>query len=160
MGFNSDLVFFPEIGVGMFVVGNRSPAAMHGAVRARLMEVLFDLPEEAESNLAHNLEEMKKAIGKAAEMVDDDAVPKSVFGRYRSERLGSLTVRPKGARAIFDVGEWQAEMAPVDPEDRKGAYVLTSGVLQGMLLLDQEHEGKPALVLKHSQTDYVFVKAP
>lgn len=33
MGFNSDLVFFPDLGIGLFIVGNRSPTAISGALQ-------------------------------------------------------------------------------------------------------------------------------
>lgn len=159
MGFNSDLVFFPEIGVGMFIAGNRSPSLLNGAVRARLLEILFDLPEKTGAKLAHDVKEVKRVLGESASKVSKAPVPRDLVGSYTSDRLGSMSIRAAADGAvILDVGEWQTTLAVVDPKERANALMITSGVLQGAILLRQDVDGAPALVLKHSQTDYIFRK--
>src|SRR5207302_9933930 len=58
MGFNSDLVFFPELGLGLFLVANRSPAVMATALRERLTELLFDLEPRTKSSLEARIREI------------------------------------------------------------------------------------------------------
>jgi hypothetical protein len=58
----------------------------------------------------------------------------------------------------LDVGEWKAGIAVLDPKERVDTLVLTDGPLQGMLLWQEQRQGNPVLLLRDSQTDYVFEK--
>jgi CubicO group peptidase (beta-lactamase class C family) len=160
IGFSSNLVFFPELDLGLFVVTNRNVSVgFHGFVQRRMFELMFDAVEpRAERDLTHSMVELDKELGKQASMVTELPLPKSVYGRYRSKLLGDMKITAKGKGAVMDVGEWKAAVAVYAPKERADTLVLADGPLQGLLLHQEEREGKPVLVLKHSQTDYVFEK--
>jgi hypothetical protein len=156
MGFNTDLVFFPEIGAGLFIAANRSPANLSGALRQRLIELLFELEPRAKAELEHNLREMRRLLGEAKAKASSEPVPDELLGRYQSAELGRVTLARRGCGVELDAGEWRATVAVLQPDERPKTLLLTSSVLQGTTLQWRDRDGKPELVLKHSQTDYVF----
>lgn len=156
MGFNADLTFYPELGVGIFVVANRSAAGVLGPIRNRLFELLFDQPEKAEQNFTKRLEQIKAIHAASAEKVSKLPVPEALLGRYESPRLGPLTISKTPEGVQIDAGEWQGGLAVNDPEDRAETLIITSGVMQGMTMQYTLSEGAPRLILRHAQSDYVF----
>ncbi len=154
MGFNTLLVFYPEIQVGLFVVANRSPAAMNGRVRELLLETLFETEPRAIAGLKKNFSEMTRLMNEGREKVSDKVVPPSLLGRYESPRLGPIRLVSKNGKVELDAGEWAADVAMADETDQPNSLIMTSGPMQGARLLIED--GK--LVLKHSQTDYTFVR--
>lgn len=121
---------------------------------------MFDqLEPRAESLLAHYLGEFDKQLAKQAAWASNEPIPKEVLGTYRSERLGDMRiVAQAGGGALIDVGEWRAVLTVFDPKERPDTLLISSGPLEGITLFREERDGKPVLVLKHSQTDYVFEK--
>lgn len=159
IGFNSDLVFFPEIGVGLFIAGNRSPAAMTGAVRARLFELLFDLEPRSDGDHEQNIAELRRLIGLELTKTIDAPVADALLGTYDGGVLGAIQlVRDAEGRVVLDAGEWKGRLAVYDPKERPDALLLVSGPARGTALQIVEREGKKALMIKHSQTDYVLTK--
>ncbi|MFN3200423.1 MAG: serine hydrolase domain-containing protein [Bradymonadia bacterium] len=158
MGFNSDLLFFPDLGVGFFVVANRSPAMLHGAVKTRLLELLFDQPEEIEGKLTQELFQTQRLLNEQSSKVSKAPFPDALLGTYHSPRLGPLKVSRVKDAVMMDAGEWSGTLAVYSPEDRADTVIITSGVMQGMLLYHGQVDGVPTLTLKHSQSDYVFTQ--
>lgn len=159
IGFNSDLVFFPEIGVGLFIVANRSPAAMNGAVRARLIELLFDLEPRIDADHEKDTAELRRLMGLELAKATDAPVADDLLGAYDGGVLGAITIaRDAEGRAVLDAGEWKGRLALYDPQERPDTLLLVSGPVRGTTLQITERDGKKALLLKHSQTDYVLTK--
>ncbi|MEM6792265.1 MAG: serine hydrolase domain-containing protein [Myxococcota bacterium] len=156
MGFNSDVVVFPEIGVGFFISSNRSPASITKGVRARLLEVLFSLEPRAEAQLAHQLEEAKRQREALLATTDDTPVATELLGTYAHPRLGRVVVRRRGERTELDAGEWSAEVRNVRPDERDGAILVVTGPLRGLTVLADAEAS--TLTIRHQQKEYVLTK--
>jgi CubicO group peptidase (beta-lactamase class C family) len=64
-GFSADATFFPQHGVAFVMLTNAQAAnAYIGAVRRRLVELMFDATEEAEKTLAFGIKQQAEAIKK------------------------------------------------------------------------------------------------
>jgi CubicO group peptidase (beta-lactamase class C family) len=158
LGFNADVAFFPDIGVGLFLVANRSPAAIAEALRLRLFELLFRLSPRAKTDAKHRLGEMRRLFAEQRAKVSSATVPDELLGRYTSDRLGPIVLARRDRDVELDAGEWRARVALLDAKERPRTLIVASGPLQGLTLAWRGDDAKRELVLKHSQTDYVFTR--
>lgn len=158
IGFNSDVAFFPELGVGLFIVGNRSPTPMTREVRERLLELLFDLPAKVEGKHVHNLAEMKRSLVELSAKASKDPVAAELMGTYHNDRLGTVVLKTTPKGAMLDAGEWMGRLAVFDPKERPNTLLLLDGLLKGLTFQVQTKEGKKSLLLTASQSDYVFTR--
>ncbi len=157
MGFNSDLVVFPDLGLGMFIVANRSPGAMATAARERLSEILFELDARAEGALGQRLSEMRRLEAEEKAKVAAQPVPDELAGRYTNARLGAIELKKGAAGMTFDAGEWHCDIGVFNPDERPNTLLLTSGPLQGITFQPQKQkDGKSALLFKAQQSEYLF----
>ena len=101
-GFSADATFFPEHGLGLVVLTNAAAAnAYTGAVRRRLVELLFDADEEAEKALAFGIKQTEEAIKKQMEeitLTPDAAFVDPLLGTWTNPRLGTIEIRRDGTR--------------------------------------------------------------
>lgn len=162
-GFSSDAIFFPEHGVGLVVLTNAAGAGGYvGAVRRKLVELLFDANEEAEKQLAfgiNQLDEVMKKRSSEITMQPDDAFVEPLVGAWTTSGLGEIRIVRDGNRYIFDAGEWKSTLG--EHTDRSGArrIILTSPPLAGLTFWPQNNEGRPALLLETGQQKYWFERA-
>lgn len=156
MGFNSDLVVFPEIGVGLFVVGNRSPSVLSSATRGRLLELLFQADIGAERKHAHTLSELQSLAEQGQKQLSADPIPDAWHGTYKNSLLGTVILRKAQVRSTFDAGEWQADAQMVAPGEMPNTFILSNGPLAGLKLTFTDTDGRRQLLLKASQSEYVF----
>jgi CubicO group peptidase (beta-lactamase class C family) len=165
LGFTSDMFFLPEQGVGVVVLTNAGAAnTFRNTVKRRLVEILFDAPEEAAQNLAFSVDRIKQAHDK--DLAEITAQPEAAWyeglaGSYQSVDLGTLTIRKDGksGKYLLDVGEWQSSFGMRKASD--GAQLLT--------LLDAPWAGfdfhignlgdKKTLIVDLPQHKYVFEPA-
>jgi CubicO group peptidase (beta-lactamase class C family) len=161
-GYQSDMLWLPEHGVGAVILTNGKLGGVLQAVfRRKLLEVLFDGRSEAEASLAaaakSNLEELAaERKQQLAIPADPDEVAK-LAPKYKSAELGEITVKKAGTSTVFDMGEWKAEVASRKNTDGTVSFVITSPELQGLdFLIGKGADGKPTLTLRDAQHEYVF----
>ncbi len=101
-GFSADATFFPEHGIGFVMLTNAQAANGYiGAVRRRLVELLFDANEEAEKGLAFGIKQQAETIKKQLTeitMTPEAAFVEPVLGRWTNPRLGAIEIRREGDR--------------------------------------------------------------
>jgi CubicO group peptidase (beta-lactamase class C family) len=116
-GFTSELALLPDAGAGIVILTNAGRANdFVQAVRARFLELLFDLPQthHAGALIARDGAECRAAEWAGAPPVEA-AMAMAAEGRYRSDVLGEVSLRRDGDRLIFDIGEMAGEVR-TDPQ--------------------------------------------
>jgi CubicO group peptidase (beta-lactamase class C family) len=162
-GFTADATFFPEHNLGMVILTNAAASnAYAGAVRRRLVELLLDANEEAQTNLAFSVKQLGVAIAKQLEeitMTADPSFVQPLVGEWRNARLGPIAIRPEGQGFVLDAGEWKAPVG--EHKDKSGArkIILTAPPFAGFAFWPQENEGRPALLFETAQQKYRFERA-
>ncbi|NKX44654.1 serine hydrolase domain-containing protein [Roseicyclus persicicus] len=153
-GFTSELAFLPEAGAGIVILTNAGRANdFVQAVRARFLELLFDLPPVHHAGaLIARAEAARRAADWAGAVPVDPVAAERAVGRYRSDVLGEITLRRDGARLIFDIGEMAGEVR-VDPR-QPDRWILWEGPLFPMPLAQDPATG--ALIFGEGATHYVF----
>ena len=163
-GFSADATFYPEHGIGLVVLTNAAAAnAYTGAVRRKLVELLFDANEEAEKGLAFSIKQLGAVIKKQLEeitMKPDPAFVEPLVGTWTNSRLGAIEIRREGDGFTLDAGEWTAPVG--EHKDQSGArkIILTGPPFVGLAFWSQKNEGKPALLFETAQQKYWFERPP
>ncbi len=160
MGFSSGMFFMPEQQVGAVILTNAQGAgAFTGAVRRRLMELLFDGKAEAQETLTTNLNLWKEISKKGLENVSfspDRNWLSKIAGTYANKSLGTVTIRLSGEKAILDASEWKSPVAQKTEKDGVRKLILTNSPVAGLEFIPEEHAGKTTLKLETAQQKYVF----
>ena len=162
-GFSADATFFPEHGVGFVMLTNAQAAnAYMGAVRRRLVELLFDANEEAEKGLAFGIKQQAENIKKQlAEITQtpDAAFVDPILGRWGNPRLGTIELRREGSGVILDVGEWKSTVGEHKDQSGVRRLVTTGPPFVGFAFWPQSG-AKPTLLFETAQQKYVFERMP
>jgi CubicO group peptidase (beta-lactamase class C family) len=133
-GFTSELALLPDAGAGIVILTNAGRANdFVQAVRARFLEVLFDLPQthHAGALIARTEADRRAAEWAGAPPVEAETAM-AAEGRYRSDVLGEASLRRDGDRLIFDIGEMAGEVR-TDPQ-RGDRWIVWEGPLFTMPL--------------------------
>ncbi|NNU80431.1 beta-lactamase family protein [Halovulum dunhuangense] len=153
-GFTSELAFLPEAGAGIVILTNAGRANdFVQAVRARFLELLFDLPEthHAGAMIARAEADRRAGAWAQAQPVPPETAG-AAEGRYRSGVLDEVTLRREGDRLLFDIGEFAGEVR-VDPQ-RPDRWIIWDGPLFTRPLVFDPVAG--SLVFGEGAARYVF----
>jgi CubicO group peptidase (beta-lactamase class C family) len=163
-GFSADATFFPEHGIGFVMLTNAQAAnAYIGAVRRRLVELLFDANEEAEQGLAFGIKQQAESIKKQlAEitMTPGAGFVDPVLGRWSNARLGTIELKRDGAGITLDAGEWKAAVGEHKDSTGVRRLITTGPPFVGFAFWPQSDAGKPTLLFETAQQKYVFERVP
>lgn len=160
LGFNADMFFFPEHGVGAILLTNVDGAGpfLH-SVRRRLLEVMFDGRPEAQQDLEFSLKRREETSAKELEKLaltpDADWV-RTLVGQYESKELGQIAIEYDGTKATLNTGEWKSTFGQQKEEDGRSKIVLLDPPFMGFDFLADVKGGKPILTLEKPQHKYVF----
>jgi CubicO group peptidase (beta-lactamase class C family) len=159
-GYHSDMIWFPEHGVGAVILTNSdSGALLRVPFLRKLAVVLFDGKPEAEEQLRVAALQRKADLAKRRERLVVPADAKEVgklAERYVSTGLGELNVRKDHSAVIFDVGEWKSTVASRKNDDLTISFITIDPTISGFEFVVTEKEGKRALVIRDAQHEYVF----
>jgi CubicO group peptidase (beta-lactamase class C family) len=162
-GFTADATLFPEHGVALVVLTNAASAnAYTGAVRRRLVELLLDANEEAETQLAFGIKQLGVQIEKQLEEITlkpDPQFVQPLAGAWKNPRLGTIDIRREGEGFLLDAGEWKAPVGEHTDKAGTRRIILTGPPFAGLAFWPQEHEGRPALLFETAQQKYWFERA-
>lgn len=158
-GFHSDMFWIPEAGVGAVILTNSDRGIpLRGAVRRKLLEVLYDGKPQAEAELAKGDENFRAthATERALITVPADAeVAAALAERYVNPALGSITVVRKGKTTVFDFGEWKSEVASrKHPDGSVSVFTISPGVAGFEFVVGSGAD--KTLVLRDAQHTYEF----
>jgi CubicO group peptidase (beta-lactamase class C family) len=160
LGFTSDLFLFPEHGLGAVVLSNAAGAnALRGAIKRRLIEILYDAPEEARTNLEFALARQKEVTErelKKVTLAPDAAWLESIAGDYREEGLGLVRVRRQGKRGVLDAGEWRSALGKFVENDGTVMAMLLDPPLAGFTAIVGDRDGRRTLTINTGQKQYVL----
>jgi CubicO group peptidase (beta-lactamase class C family) len=159
-GFSADATFFPEHGVAFIMLTNAQAAnAYMGAVRRRLVELLFDANEEAEKGLAFGIKQQAENIKKQLSeitMTPDAVFVDPVLGAWTNPRLGTIEFRREGTGITLDVGEWKTTVGEHKDQSGVRRLVTTGPPFVGFAFWPQTPGGKSTLLFETAQQKYVF----
>jgi CubicO group peptidase (beta-lactamase class C family) len=160
LGFQSDMIWLPEHGVGAVILTNADAGALlRGPLLRRMLEVLFDGKPEAEAQLRVAAKQYWAQIGKMRERLVVPAEAETLAARYKSPQLGSLTVRREAGKVMFDFDEWSTIVASRRNDDGTLSFISADPGLLGFFdFVVAERDGRRALVARAAQQEYVFTE--
>jgi CubicO group peptidase (beta-lactamase class C family) len=163
IGFHSDMMWFPEQGVGAVVLTNADPGwLVRTMFRRKLIEVLFDARPEAAEGIAAQAQAHYidlQADRRLLSVPADPALAAQLARRYENAALGSATVRTTGQGVVFDFGEWSSEVASRRNADGTWSAVTIAPGLNGYeFVLGMTEAGKRSLVIRDGQHEYQLVE--
>jgi CubicO group peptidase (beta-lactamase class C family) len=162
LGFTSELAFLPEHGIGIAILTNEQGSVLNTAVRARLMELLFEQEFETEELLGFQFEQIEEALAEFQESlieeIDEEAIAPYI-GSYTHEALGELTLALEDGILTADAGEFQVEIRATENDEGEIQYIATSQPLAGLPIeFSGAEEGQPVIVLGTGVVEYTFEK--
>lgn len=157
IGYHSDMMWLPEHGVGAVVLTNGDPGwLIRNSFRRKLLEVLFDGRQEADTHLASDARRFADHLAADRKLVSvpaDAEVVAALAPRYASDTLGPITVVRSGASTIFDFGEWRSEVASRrNPDGSVSLLTIAPGVLGFEFVVGAGR----TLTLRDAQHEYTF----
>jgi hypothetical protein len=174
LGFNSQVTFLPDAGFGVVILTNGGLGAkiFTLAVRFRLLELLFDQPQEYDAIAVQDLDAQTKAFAEMrTELRPVDAAAVTPWqGRYTNKAMGDVTLLLSDGKLVLDAGAYRSELrAQVNKAGKTVGYGFIDAPLAGpgmMVTLRRDSGGRPEMVLTvegevpsaqgGSATDYVF----
>jgi CubicO group peptidase (beta-lactamase class C family) len=161
-GFTSDLAFLPDEKLGIVILSNGQGAnAFTGAVRSRILELVFGQPFDGETSFAFTLDFLKKNLAKQAPMFKklDTSAVESYLGTFTQPVLGDVTLSLKDGKLMLDAGDFATELRMKQDEDGKVTYVTFDAPVAGLPFeLKKDDSGQPILVMNWPPDSYKFVR--
>ena len=163
-GFTADATFFPEHGLGLVILTNAAAANGYtGAVRRRLIEIVFDANPEAEQQLAFGIKQLAESLKKQmaeVTMSPDPAFVEPLAGKWTNPRLGTIEIRRDATGFTLDAGEWRSTIAEHKDPSGTRRIILGAPPFAGMAFWPQPNEGKTMLLFETAQQKYWFERLP
>ena len=157
-GFGSDVTFFPDLDLGIFIVGNRIPdGAVLALAKQRLLELVFDTNLGAEEKARERLNLRAESLATGRSKLADGLPPAALLGSYRNADLGPVTLRREGDRMILDAGEWTSTLRAIQASESPNTLLLLGGPGDG-LPLRYELSDPPVLITSDGQHEYRFTR--
>jgi CubicO group peptidase (beta-lactamase class C family) len=161
-GYKSNIYLLPDAGVGAVLLTNSdSGRQLLRPFLRRLVELVYDAKPEAEEDVrasAAKLRQEHAAWRAQLNVPADPARSAMLASHYHSPELGDLTVRKNGSQIIFNVGEWQTEVATRKETDGTVSFVSIAPGMQDLPFVVEEGDGKRRLIVRDGQHEYVFTE--
>src|SRR5260370_34848975 len=114
-GYKSDIIFFPDSGIGAVILTNSDNGGMMlRPFMRRLLEIAFDGKPEAVADVAAAAARHKAYLAKERERLGapaDALLVKQLATRYTSKEVGGMAGVKKDGAAPSDFGEVQSRCA-------------------------------------------------
>jgi CubicO group peptidase (beta-lactamase class C family) len=167
LGFSTDLTFLPEANLGIVILANAQYSNLfHETVRSRLIEMVFDQPQQADAALNFALETQAKGIEEMTAGLQasvDTAAVAPYLGTFASDVLGEITLAMEGDKLVADIGEFASELRAKVDDQGKTTYLFTDPPLAAMGVpfeLQKDEQGNPIIVIAVPPDTYTFRAAP
>ena len=161
-GYHSDMMWFPEQGVGAVILTNSEQGPdLRGPFLRKFAELLFDGKPEADEQLRVAVVQDDGERAKFRERVQlpaDPAAAGKLAARYANDALGTVAVTHRGAEVWMHFGTFDSQMATYRNDDGTISWISISPNMQGFEFVVGEKGGKRTLVVRDSQHEYVFVE--
>ncbi|MBP6869279.1 beta-lactamase family protein [Candidatus Babeliales bacterium] len=162
IGFTAEMEFFPEHNLGFVILTNAKMANMFtAAVERKLIELLFDGKDQAQTMVSIGQEQNRNAITKNLESIElhpQTAWLEKFIGSYTHPVLGMIEIHQNGDAFELDARVWKSKLGQKKEEDGSLKLIMTEGFVAGIHFISNEDEtGKVTqLILDDSQHKYVF----
>lgn len=160
-GYKSDILIIPEAHVGAVLLTNSDQGqAMLQPFKRRLIEILYDARPEAAATVKASAARNKALYAderKRLTLPPDPAQLAKLAPRYFNANLGELTIVRSGDGVFVDTGLWRSAVATRVNDDGTVSLATINPTLNGFQWVIGERDGKPALITRDAQHDYVFV---
>lgn len=156
LGFSTDLVILPTLGVAVIVLTNRAGAStLTSAVAAYWLEAMLGVETQVDLARAEHARLRGQASAQMAEMRREasDADKQRLVGSYVSSSLGELEIRLEDGQLIADVGEWESPLGRVEQQGESG-WIFLGPPLAGLRF--EVVEGTSNLRVLFPQSNHVF----
>jgi CubicO group peptidase (beta-lactamase class C family) len=163
IGYHSDMIWLPAYGIGATILTNADAGVLlRGPMLRKMLELLFDAKPEADEQLrvaiANRAAEAKKERERLAVPPKAAEVAK-LARRYANPAIGSLVVSRRGARAIFDFGDWKSSVATRRNDDGTTSFITIDPSFVGFEFVAGSADGQRTLTLRDAQHEYLFTEA-
>ena len=159
IGYHSDMMWLPEVGVGAVVLTNSDPGwILRSVFRRKLLEVLFDGRPEADAEVAAEGQTFFEQLGAERRLMTVPADPgeaAKLAARYSNPALGEIAVVRKKGTTVFDFGEWKSEVASRKNPDGSISFLTIAPGINGFEFVVGAGE-KRTLIVRDAQHEYVF----
>jgi CubicO group peptidase (beta-lactamase class C family) len=160
IGYHSDMMWIPEANVAAVILtnGDLGPS-IRGQFQRKLLEVLYDGKPEADENVAQGAKNFFTSLAAGRKLLTVPADPTEagkLAAKYKNDKLGEIAVTHKDGKTTFDFGEFKSEVASTKNPDGTITFSTIVNGLQGLDFTAGESGGKPTLVTRDSQHEYVF----
>ena len=159
-GFKTDILLVPDAQVGAVILTNADNGQMLlRPFMRRLLEVLYDGKPEAAGDVATSAARTKAQIAAERPRLVIPAAPEAAAGlapHYVSSELGQITVSRDAQGVKFDFGLWSTHVASRKNDDGTLSFVALDPSQDGFEFVVATRDGKPALVLRDGQHEYVY----
>ena len=161
-GYHSDMMWFPDYGVGAVILTNSdSGAVLPAPFMRKLAELIFDGKPEADTRLNVAVTQIDGERNKARERLAvpaDPAVADELVARYVNAALGSVVVTRKAGDVYFRAGILDSRVASRKNDDGSISFITISPNAQGFEFVVGEKDHRRTLVTRDAQHEYVFVE--
>jgi len=162
-GMHSDMMWFPDHGVGAVILTNSDPGVqLRGPLLRRLAELMFDGKPEAEARVdasARALEVARKKERERLTIPADAGAADKLATKYRNKDLGTIDVARRGNDLVFDVGEWKSAVATRKNDDGTLSFITIDPTIEGLEFVVADRDGKRMLMMRDAQHEYLFTEA-
>jgi len=161
-GQRSNIVWWPEHGVGLVILMNASTGnVLMDAFPRKMLEVLFDGEPEADSMVAAAAAGEREQRKTWRRSVHIPALARHIAvlaPQYRNEWLGEIAVKKSGAQAIFDFGAWRAPVASREHPDGTVEFIVLTPSPPFPFVAGVSGAQR-TLTIRDAQNEYVFVES-
>jgi len=160
-GYTSEMVFYPEIGLGIIVLDNQMLSKFPMAVRFRIMEIMFGLEQSYDATLKQEVRKTRSQLFQlqlvASGKHDQDKVSQ-FLGMYENDVIGEVEIKmSEDGNLIFDAGEFDSILWRIKVE--KDTYIYTQGLWIGRTFKFVPAEnGSVRFTIQGDEGSYTFHK--
>lgn len=164
IGFSTEFTFLPASDLGVVVITNGQATNFYnGAIVARLLELVFEQPDEITAKMEYYLQQIAEQRAETAEqLLDqvDEAAVTPFAGAYTNDALGEIEVTLENGELLLDTGDFRTGLLPyLDDDGTLYRYLFASPPLAGLTVQLLEEEGAPVIVVGEGAVSYRFTQA-
>ncbi len=161
LGFTSAVAFLPQANLGVVVLANGQAANLFTeGVKMRLLELVFDQPQEYDENIAFALKSADEAfqqLQKSLQPLDLDEV-RPYLGAYTNPALGQITITLTNDTLWLDAGDFTTRLVKQVNDKGEASYVMAMPPLAGTPLKFTQQDGQPVIQIDLVTDLYTFAR--
>jgi CubicO group peptidase (beta-lactamase class C family) len=167
LGFTAEFAFLPERNLGVVVLTNQRISFLNGAVRSRLVEMLFEQPFTADEAFQFSFNLIRDQYLEIRDQIERTAEPETTalaVGSFTNDALGDvrISLNHEGV-LIFDAGEFQSELWLYTTDEEKAeeekavVFLLYDPPLNGLSIrFEPDGGGVYQMTLGGGVNEYTF----